>query len=55
MVIVAESFYPAISSLNRETTSKALSCEELIPICKQTNIKHVRTPKDLNVQINLKQ
>jgi hypothetical protein len=32
MVIVAESFYPAISGLNRETTSKALSCEQLIPI-----------------------
>jgi hypothetical protein len=35
MVIVVESFYPAISGLNRETTSKALSCEQLVPICNQ--------------------
>jgi len=32
MVIVAEGFHPAISGLNRETTSKALGCEQLIPI-----------------------
>lgn len=32
MIIVAESFYPAIASLNRETTSKTFSGEKLIPI-----------------------
>jgi hypothetical protein len=34
MIIIAESLYPAISSFNRETTSKAFSREQLIPIWK---------------------
>jgi hypothetical protein len=32
VIIVAQSFYPPITSLNRETTSKAFSGEQLIPI-----------------------